>query len=237
MCRGRRAPTLRRRPAPAACHHRQSRHGGTGISVEVADVDAVYAEAVGRASRLPTRFATKIGACGVHAWRAQRDHCQRAVSSSTLGARLADNARAMSQENVEVVRRHLQAAAVTGMRLDGLDDQARDRYMEAFHPEVEFREDPMFPEGSVYRGRDALRAYFEGFSSEFDQFWWEAEDVLDAGGEQVLVLIRVRGRGKGSGAEFDGRGGWLFTMEEGLAVRVDAYLDRRIALEAAGLSG
>src|SRR5262245_57942518 len=64
-------------------------------------------------------------------------------------SRARDTARAMSQENVEVVRRNLEAAAVAGMRLDGLDDQARDRYMQAFHPEVEFREDPKFPEGVV----------------------------------------------------------------------------------------
>jgi len=141
----------------------------------------------------------------------------------------------MSQENVDVLRSHLEAASTTGMRVDGLDDQAIDRVVQAFHPEVEFREDPKFPEGSVYRGRDALRAYFKRFSSEFDRFWWEAEDLVDAGNDHVLVLVRVRGRGRGSGAMFDIRGGWLFTMGGGTAVRVDAYLDRREALEAAGL--
>jgi ketosteroid isomerase-like protein len=143
----------------------------------------------------------------------------------------------MSQENVDGLRSHIGAASTVGMRIDILDDQAIDRVMQVFHPEVEFREDPKFPEGSIYRGRDALRAYFKRFSSEFDRFWWEAEDVLDAGDDRVLVLIRVRGRGKGSGAEFDIRGGWLFTMGDGTAVRVNAYLDRREALEAAGLSG
>jgi ketosteroid isomerase-like protein len=141
----------------------------------------------------------------------------------------------MSQENVEILRRYL-ATADSGMGVDALDDQALDRVMQVFHPEVEFREDPKFPEGSVYRGRDALRAYFKRFSGEFDPFWWQAEDILDAGDEQVLVLVRVRGRGKGSGADFDTRGGWLFTMAEGSAIRVAAYLDRREALEAAGLA-
>jgi ketosteroid isomerase-like protein len=141
----------------------------------------------------------------------------------------------MSQENVEIVRRNLEAAAVDGMRVDGLDDQAIDRVVQLCHPEVEFREDPKFPDGSVYQGRNALRAYFKRFSSEFDRFWWEAEDILDADNDQVLILVRVRGRGKVSGAEFDIRGGWLFTVREGSAVRVDAYLDRREAFEAAGL--
>src|SRR5262245_13858058 len=135
----------------------------------------------------------------------------------------------MSQENVEIVRRFV------GTRVDALDDESLGSAMQVFHPDVEFREDPMFPEASVYRGHDALRAYAKRFSDEFDQFWWEADDFLDAGDDQVLVLLRVRGRGKGSGAEFDIRGGCLFTLRDGRAARVDAYLDRRKALEAAGL--
>jgi ketosteroid isomerase-like protein len=138
----------------------------------------------------------------------------------------------MSEENVEVLRRYL------GTRIDALDEQALDRVMQVFHPAVEFREDPKFPEAGVYRGHDALRAYARQFSGEFDAFSWEAEDILDAGDDQVLVLLRVRGRGKGSGADVDIRGGWLFTLTEATearVVRVDAYLDRRDALEAAGL--
>jgi ketosteroid isomerase-like protein len=135
----------------------------------------------------------------------------------------------MSQENVETLRRFL------GTRIDALDDQALDRVMEVFHPEVEFHEDPKFPEASVYRGRDALRSYAKRFSGEFDAFSWESEDILDPGGDQVLALLRVRGRGKGSGAEFDIGAGWLFTLTQARVVRVDAYLDRLEALEAAGL--
>jgi ketosteroid isomerase-like protein len=135
----------------------------------------------------------------------------------------------MSQGNVEVVRRYL------GTRIDALDDGALDRVMQGFHPDVEFREDPRFPEAGVYRGRDAIRAYAKRFSGEFEAFSWETEDFLDAGDDQVLVLLRVRGRGKDSGADFDTPAGWLLTLTEARVTRVDAYLDRRDALEAAGL--
>ena len=164
------------------------------------------------------------------------ESCDETQCVAEYTGRGRDTARAMSQENVDILRRNLEAAAVEGMRVDGRDDQAVDRVIQVFHPEVEFREDPKFPEGSVYKGRDDLRAYFKRFSGEFDRFWWEAEHILDANDDQVLLLIRVRGRGKGSGAEFDIRGGWLFTLREASVVRVDAYLDRREALEAAGLS-
>jgi hypothetical protein len=49
----------------------------------------------------------------------------------------------MSHENVEVLRR------VLGIRIDALDDQVVDRGHAGLHPEVEFREDPKFPEASV----------------------------------------------------------------------------------------
>jgi ketosteroid isomerase-like protein len=142
----------------------------------------------------------------------------------------------MSQGNVDILRRDLEAAAVEGMKVNGLDHEAVGRLVQVLHPEVEFREDPTFPEGGVYHGRDAVRDYFKRFSGEFEPFWWEAEELVDADRNRVLALIRVRGRGKGSGAEFDTRGGWLFTFSGGKAVRVDAYLDRREAFEAAGLS-
>jgi len=139
----------------------------------------------------------------------------------------------MSEGNVEVLRPYF------GRRIDALDEEALDRVMQVFHPEVEFHEDPKFPEAGVYRGHDAIRAYARQFSSEFDAFSWEGEDIRDAGNDQVLVFLRVRGRGKGSGADVDIRAGWLFTLTraaEAKVVRVDAYLDRRDALEAAGLS-
>jgi ketosteroid isomerase-like protein len=140
----------------------------------------------------------------------------------------------MSQENVEVIRRALDEAGRPGV--DVLDDHALDLAMQVFHPQVEFHEDPRFPEASVYRGRDALRSYFKRFSGEFDPFVWAVEELLDAGDERVLALIHVYGRGKGSGADFDTRAAWLFTMKDDLAVRIDAFLDRAEALEAAGLS-
>ena len=109
---------------------------------------------------------------------------------------------------METLRRKLEAAAVAGMRVDGLDDRAIDRVIQVFHPEVEFREDPKFPDGSVYHGRDALRAYFKQFSSEFDRFWWEAEDLLDADDDQVLLLIRcaVAGKAAARSSTYEGDG-------------------------------
>jgi ketosteroid isomerase-like protein len=148
----------------------------------------------------------------------------------------------MSQENVEIVRAALRTAAErgqadAGMRIDALNRAATDAIDELlFDAEVEFQEDPRFPEAGVFHGRAAVRAYFDQFTDQFDEFSFGVDDVLDAGGDDVLVLCRLRGRGNASGAEFDQRSAWLFSVRAGRAYRVRPYFDRAEGLEAVGLS-
>jgi ketosteroid isomerase-like protein len=51
----------------------------------------------------------------------------------------------------------------------------------------------------------------------------------------VLVLVRLRGIGTGSGIEVEAPIAHLLTLRDGQVVRVASYIDRRKALEAAGL--
>jgi ketosteroid isomerase-like protein len=122
-----------------------------------------------------------------------------------------------------------------GGSADVLDDATMDAAFESFHPDIEFREDPRFPEAGVYRGRDAVRRYLTQFTHQFDEFRFELEELLDAGDDRALALLNLRGRGKDSGAMFEAQAGWIYTIQDGRTVRIDAYLDRREAMEAAGL--
>ena len=63
----------------------------------------------------------------------------------------------------------------------------------------------------------------------------EPEEIIDLGGDRVLVLFHTTGRGKGSGIEVEGRGGDLLTIREGRLVSWLAYPDQAQALAAAGL--
>ena len=138
----------------------------------------------------------------------------------------------MSQENVEIVRR-----ALGGMSQDVADDErARAAAVERLAPGVEFEEDPRFPEARTYRGRVEVLRYFTDFVSQFEHFVLDVEDLVDAGGTDVLVCLHIHGRGKGSGAGFDVQAGWIFTVRHGDVVRIRAYFDRAEALEAVGLS-
>jgi ketosteroid isomerase-like protein len=140
----------------------------------------------------------------------------------------------MSQEreNVEIVW-----GVIDGRRVEATEPNRAEAFVERLDPEIEFEEDPSFPEAGVYRGRTELLRYFRNFTAEFEQFVFEVEDMKVAGEDGVLVSFRQTGRGKGSGAEFDFQSAWLFTVREDRVVRIRSYLDRAEALEAAGLSG
>jgi ketosteroid isomerase-like protein len=146
----------------------------------------------------------------------------------------------MSKENVETLRQGFEEAASAGSgadAVDALDPDSITAVLEMLDPRVEFHEDPSFPETGVYRGIEAVRGYWEGFVRDtFDEFSFEAEDFVDVDEDRVLFLFRLNSRGKGSGARVETHPGWIYTFRGGLAVRIEAFLDRGAALEAAGLS-
>jgi ketosteroid isomerase-like protein len=136
----------------------------------------------------------------------------------------------MSRENIEVVDR-----TIGGRRLSGTDQTTIAAFVDRLDPNVEYEEDPAFPEAAVYSGRDDVLGYYRQFIAEFQELRFEVEELVDAGGDGVLALLRMHGRGKGSGAAFDFRPAWVFRVHDGRVVRIRAYLDRAEALRATGL--
>jgi ketosteroid isomerase-like protein len=137
----------------------------------------------------------------------------------------------MSKETVEVVRR-----ALGPLSEDAADADVRTASVQGLAAEVEFEEDPRFPEARTYRGRDDVLRYFTDFVSQFESFKITVDDLVACTADDVLACLHIHGRGKGSSAEFDVSAGWVYTVREGEVVRIKAYLDRAEALEAMGLS-
>jgi ketosteroid isomerase-like protein len=146
----------------------------------------------------------------------------------------------MADEAVELVREAFTAAArvtdPSGRRLDALDPETREAVFDFFHPEIELREDPRFPEGGVYRGIDAVRRYFDQFVQSFGEFVFDAPELVALATDTVLLEFRIRMRGRESGAVMEVNPGWIYTLRDGKVVRLEAYLDREQARAAAGLS-
>ena len=90
----------------------------------------------------------------------------------------------------------------------------------------------------TYRGVEEIKSFFENdwFNAfPFDELEVEIDEVI-AHGDQTIGMCRQRGRGASSGAGTELFLAQVFTWRDGKCMRVDNYLDRDQALEAAGLS-
>ena len=132
----------------------------------------------------------------------------------------------MSQENVEIVRRYYDAYAQGGL----------DRLMDFWSDDLDHRattegiDDP----GPV-RGKRAMLQHIGDWIDTFDEFWFEAVELIDAGEDTVVAVERFGGRAKLSGVETDQTSGVVLTIRDGKIARCREYSTRAEALEAAGL--
>jgi ketosteroid isomerase-like protein len=132
----------------------------------------------------------------------------------------------MSQENVEVVRRALEAWG------RGDPKAAAD----LLDPEIEWSMPPNIPEAGTFRGRDEVVRRLEEFMEAWDDLAVTVEELVDAG-DCVVALVRYSGRGRESGIETRGvtTDAQVWTVRNGKALRVELYGGTAEALEAAGL--
>jgi ketosteroid isomerase-like protein len=132
----------------------------------------------------------------------------------------------MSEENVEVVRRMLQAFADGG--LNAMD--------EFWDPDIDWRaaEGAIDDVGAMH-GPVAVRRYIQDWIDTFDGFSVVVEELRDVGDDRVVTIQRLNGRAKLSGTETDLRYAVVSTIRAGKVVRVREYLSIDEALEAVGL--
>jgi ketosteroid isomerase-like protein len=132
----------------------------------------------------------------------------------------------MSEENVEIVRRFGELWERSDW--DGMTELA--------HPQVEMHATVGgVEEGRVRHGIDAIRRDYEMAEETWDEHRIEVERVIDAG-DQVVLLHRETMRGKSSGVDLELEAAVLIDLEDGQIIRLQGYIDRAAALEAAGLA-
>jgi ketosteroid isomerase-like protein len=89
---------------------------------------------------------------------------------------------------------------------------------------------------STKSGRSSRRIGSLLFPSfPFDEWKVELDELID-NGDQVIAVSRQRGRGASSGVGAELEQAFIITVGDGEIVRVESYLDRDKAFEAAGLS-
>jgi ketosteroid isomerase-like protein len=130
----------------------------------------------------------------------------------------------MAQENVEIVRRSIEAwnrrdlrTLRASYRSDAEVDWSRSRG----------------PFKGVYRGRRELEAFWDVFWSTFDEGRLETHDFTEAGCEVVVSnTVYFRGREE---IEVNARNALVFTIENGQISRLRLFQEPAEALEAVGL--
>jgi ketosteroid isomerase-like protein len=132
---------------------------------------------------------------------------------------------AMSQENVEIVRRWIDA----GNRAD------LEGWLSGFAPDAEWHTSGRFADRGVYRGREGLTRYWSELQEDIEELSLSASEIR-AIRDKVFVAATLRGRGRQSKARFEEQAWLVTTCCDGRVERVDAYLDPDEALEAVGLS-
>ena len=152
----------------------------------------------------------------------------------------------MTREAVEVVREafgdHWRRASEETGELAALSEAERNRVAEEgiegwveghFAEDVEYREDPMWPGASTYRGREQVKACFRAYNEMLRFESWELEQVAD-GDEGVGVVVRVGISPHGVELPVKHRWGYLCRVSGGRVAWFQAFVEPDEALRAAG---
>ena len=146
----------------------------------------------------------------------------------------------MSAEAVRVVE-ELQQSLTTENVVAGLEDTdvagpVRRLFMEHAEPDFEtVMVGPAYVKTRLeYKGIAGFTEAWRDWTSAFESYRIEVEQVIDAG-DQVVSLVAMTGKTRMGGAEVPAPGAAVWTVVEGRLRRVEFHLDRDAALRAAGL--
>ncbi len=98
-------------------------------------------------------------------------------------------------------------------------------------PEIVWVEDPTRADSRTYRGHEGVRASWERWLENFDEYGVEVESMSDHG-DRVLITGVEHGRGRASGAEVSARVYVLCTFRAGKILRYQEFYDEQDALAA-----
>jgi len=138
---------------------------------------------------------------------------------------VGDNPSAMSQANVDVIRRGYEHFRASG-----------EMHGEITTPDFvwdmsKFRG---WPEQQTYEGVEGARSFLRDWTEAWDDWKLEVVGLYDAG-EQVVAVMRQQGRAKATGLNVDMTFAQVWTVRDGMQARMEMYADPAEAFEATGL--
>ena len=130
----------------------------------------------------------------------------------------------MSQENVDLVRRFLDAFNTRDV--EGLVRLcAEDCEWVPFRAQLE---------GIVYRGHEGVRQFLSDMNEDWETFRIDPLEFRDRH-QRVAVIGRVKARSAGSSMEIESIAGFVHEVEQGRVRRITSHSDVEAALDAVGV--
>ena len=150
--------------------------------------------------------------------RLTRARCQGPGATAELGSPWVAT-------NVEIVRDGYEHFAATG-----------DLRVALFAPDFvwDMSHFSGWPEQQTYEGVEGARAFLRTWIGAWDDWQLEVKSLHDAG-DQVLAVMQQSGRSKATALRLEMTFAQLWTVRDGLQVRMDMYSDTAEAMRAAGL--
>ncbi len=133
----------------------------------------------------------------------------------------------MSQENVEIVRRAIDAFNRRDLAAWLAEWDARCEYRPAM-------ERVMAGDDDSFRGHEGLRRWWQEMSDAWS-YWHDEVHEIRPIADRVFMSITLRGKGRTSGVEIEAPFFLVGTIREGKLLSSCDYADREQALAALGL--
>ena len=137
----------------------------------------------------------------------------------------------MSEENVEIVRRLFEVFR---------DGFRRGDFVAGFDAglaseELEWITVPGVGLGT-YRGREGFVEFMNIWTADFEDWWIELDELIDAGDDRVVAIYRQTAVGKVSRVPVEFHQGSVHDLQDGRVIRIRHFSTPAEAREAAGLS-
>ena len=141
----------------------------------------------------------------------------------------------MSQEDVEAVRRIYEAAPEVERFVRERGDLTAHPWLSLWHPEAVLKDLPEVPDASTYEGREAIDRYVETALRDAWEEWRFVPREITDGPAGVFVAVDNSARSR-AGVELRMDLFQVLRVRDGMIAYAAGYLDRRQALEDAGLA-
>jgi hypothetical protein len=139
----------------------------------------------------------------------------------------------MSQENVEVVRRFVEAYGRSDLAPSDWGRLAADFY----EPDGDYYPVRKFPEARPCHGIEEIARFLANYRDAWDRYEFAVKKLIPVGDDRVLVHISIRAEGRESGVTLDGDLYQCVWLRNGRFFRWEDHLSVKGALRALGLNG